>query len=61
MTARRAARLERLGSARAYAANKQFGKAVALETKVVEEAPPEAKEGEQKSLQEYTQKAAAKK
>jgi thiol-disulfide isomerase/thioredoxin len=47
--------------ARAYAANKQFGKAVALETKVVEEAPPDAKEGEQKSLQEYTQKAAAKK
>lgn len=47
--------------ARAYAVNKQYDKAITLQTKVIAEAPQQIKAREQKALDEYTQKAAAKK
>jgi thiol-disulfide isomerase/thioredoxin len=43
--------------ARAYAANGQFNKAVELQTQAVRQAPQEAKEREQKTLEEYQEKA----
>jgi len=47
--------------AKAYAANKQYDKAIELQTKAVAGAPPQIKDREQKTLDEYTQKAADKK
>jgi thiol-disulfide isomerase/thioredoxin len=47
--------------AKAYAANKEYDKAITLQTKVVSEAPQPIKAHEQKALDEYTQKAAEKK
>jgi thiol-disulfide isomerase/thioredoxin len=47
--------------AKAYAANKQFDKAVELETQAVEHAPAQIKTREQAALDEYKQKASEKK
>jgi thiol-disulfide isomerase/thioredoxin len=47
--------------AKAYAANKQYDKAVEFQTKDVASAPAQVKDHEQKTLDEYTQKAAEKK
>jgi thiol-disulfide isomerase/thioredoxin len=47
--------------ARAYAANKQFDKAVETQTKALQSAPEQIKDREEKTLTEYKEKAAAKK
>lgn len=45
--------------ARAYAADKQYGKAVEMQTKALDGAPEQVKEREGKTLAEYKEKAAA--
>jgi tetratricopeptide (TPR) repeat protein len=44
--------------ARAYAADKQFAKAVELQSKALQQAPEQVKEREEKTLAEYKEKAA---
>jgi thiol-disulfide isomerase/thioredoxin len=45
--------------ARAYAVNKQYDKAVEVQTKALQTAPEQVKEREEKTLAEYKEKAAA--